>query len=177
MSTAPSAKPLFRYVPGKGTFAAIECVNYTATLATAFSTSDQVLVAGTAVNVRHDVAPLTFGISVVTGANGFFWVPATGIYKIIPSVQLLGVGNGIITIWIKVNGVNVPNTSTATAYKTGDESVITCEYILPLNSSDQVQVWCRATTNAVINEIPAGGAGADAYPAAPGVITNMYRIR
>jgi hypothetical protein len=177
MSTAPSAKPLFRYVPGKGTFAAIECQNYTATLATAFSTSDQQLVAGTAVNVRHDIVPFSYGISVVTGTNSFFWVPARGIYKIIPSIVLKGVGNGNITIWIKVNGVNVPDTSTRTAYKTGDEVVITCEYLLPLEPSDQVQVWCLATTDAVIDHIDAAGTGSNAYPATPGVITNIYRIR
>jgi hypothetical protein len=114
---------------------------------------------------------------VTTGANSYFQVPDTGIYKIIPSVQLLGVNNGAITVWIKVNGSNVPDTATLTHYKNGDEMVITCEYLLDLNTNDQVQVWCLATTNTAINYIAAGGSPPNDYPAAPGIITNMYRLR
>ena len=171
--------PLYRYIPGVGKVTAVECSTPpTATCATAFSTSDQLLTAGTAANISHDTIPFSYGITVVPGANGYFQVPSAGVYKIIPSVQYLSAGNGSIVIWIKVNGTNVPDSSTITLYKNGEEGVITCEYLLSLNANDQVQVWALArTANCNVNYIEAGGSGANAYPAAPGIITNMYRIR
>jgi hypothetical protein len=150
---------------------------YTTNYASAYSTSDQPFTANIAQNVRHDVVSMSNGITVTTGANGFFKVPSTGIYKIIPSVQMLGSNNGSITIWIKVNGTTLSDSATLTHYKTGDESVITCEYLLSLSANDEVQIWAVATTTTFnINYIPGGGVAPNDYPAAPGVITNMYQI-
>lgn len=179
MSTAPRGSILFRYTPGVGRVAAVECgTSPTATCATAYSTSDQLLTAGTAALVLHDTVPFSYGIATTTGASGGFSVPTSGVYKLIPSLQCLGAGNGSITIWIKVNGTSVPATSTRTAFKTNDETVITCEYLLELNGGDSVQVWALAqSANCTIDFIAAGGSGANAYPSAPGVITNLYRIR
>ena len=170
---------LYRYIPGVGKVAAIECgTSPTSTCMTAFSTSDQLLLAETAGNIAHTSVPFSYGITVVTGANGYFRVPAAGVYKIIPSIQFLSLGNGSIIIWIKVNGNNVPNTSTVTLFKNNEEGVITCEYLLELNENDQVQVWALSqAANCNINYVSAGGSGVNAYPAGPGVITNMYRIR
>lgn len=181
MSTAPRGSILYRYTPGVGRVAAIECgtsSSLTSTCATAFSTADQTLTAGTAALVLHDTVGFSYGITTTTGAGGSFTVPTAGVYKVIPSLQCLGAGNGNVTIWIKVNGTNVDNTSTNTAFKQNDEVVITCEYLLSLNAGDSVQIWALATSaNCTIDFIVAGGSGANAYPAAPGVITNMYRIR
>lgn len=77
-----------------------------------------------------------------------------------------------------MNNSNVDNSATQTHFKQNDEIVITCEYLLELNAGDSVQVWALATSaNCTIDFIAAGGSGANAYPAAPGIITNMYRIR
>ena len=150
----------------------------TETCATAFSTVDQPLVAGTAANVVHSTVPFSYGITVVTGANGYFQVPASGVYKIIPSLQILGGGNGRVIIWIKVNGENVPDSATLTLFKNGEESVVTCEYLLELTANNQLQIWAiTAAANGSVEYHNAGGSGVNAYPAAPGVITNMYRIR
>lgn len=180
--TTPGAV-LFRYTPGVGRVATIPCCPApdapTATCATAYSTSDQTLAHGTAALVAHDTVPFSYGITVTTGANARFTVPARGVYKIIPSLQYVGNnGNAGITIWLKVNGTNVADTATYTVVKNGEEGVITCEYLLEMNAGDFVQVAALATTqNVIVNYIAAGGSGANAYPAAPGVITNMYRIR
>jgi hypothetical protein len=101
-----------------------------------------------------------------------------GIYKFIPSLQCLGSGNGTLTIWIKVNGASVADTATRTAFKQNDETVITCEYLLELGAGDSVEVWALSSSaNCVIDYIASGGVAPNDYPAAPGVITNMYRIR
>lgn len=179
MSAAPRGGILYRYVPGTGRVASVECSpNLTSTCATAYSTSDQVLTAGTVAIVRHDVADFSYGIMTTTGADSRFTVPTTGVYKIIPSLQCLGGGNGTLTIFLRVNGANVENTATRTAFKQNDETVITCEYLLELNISDFVQVCALAqSANCTIDYIEGDGIAPNTYPAAPGVITNMYRIR
>ena len=183
MSTIPPLRgtPLYRYIPGVGRVAAIECVStggVTGTCATAYSTADQTLTLDVAANIQHDVVGFAYGISVVTGANGYFKVPTAGVYKIIPSVQYLGSNNGELVVWIKVNGTNVPDSATLTHFKNNDEGIVTTEYLLELAANDEVQVWSIAlNTGCDINYIAAGGSGANAYPAAPGIITNMYRIR
>lgn len=183
MSTAPRGSILFRYVPGVGRVSTIPCCPApdapTATCATAYSTTDQTLAHGTAAVIAHDTVSFSYGITVTTGANARFTVPATGVYKIIPSLQYVGNnGNAGITIWLKVNGTNVPDSSTYTVVKNAEEGVITTEYLLEMNAGDSVQVAALATSqDVVVNYIAGGGSGANAYPAAPGVITNMYRIR
>ena len=179
MSTAPRGSILFRYIPGVGKVAAVECgTSPTATCASALSTVDQTLTAGSAVNIGHDTVTLAYGITATTGSNFSFRVPATGVYKIIPSFQYLAEGNGNLTIWIKVNGVNVPNSTTFTLMKNNEEGVVTTEYLLELVAGDQIQIWALAgVATTIVNYVAAGGSGADAYPAAPGIITNIYRIR
>lgn len=151
----------------------------TSTTASAFSTSSQILVAGTATNIAHDTVSFAYGgATVVTGANGYFQVPTAGVYKFIPSIQFKAAGNGKLTVWIKVNGNNLPNTATLLDAPNNSQGVFTTEILLELNANDQVQFWGLATSfDLDVTYLPAGGSGANAYPAAPGVITNMYRIR
>lgn len=176
---------LFRYTPGVGKVAALDCCGTsrsggtTSTCATAFSTSSQTLVAGTAANIAHDTVPFAYdGIVVVTGTNGYFQVPAKGVYKIIPSIQYLTAGNGSLTVWVKVNGTSVTNSATLLNTTNNNQGIFTTELLLELNANDQVQIWGLAQSqNCVVTYLAAGGSGANAYPAAPGIITNMYRIR
>lgn len=151
--------------------------NATNTIATAFSTSNQGLTGGISTLVRHDVVPFSYGITSSTGPTGAFVVPTGGIYKCIPSLQIRGANNGNIRIWLKNNGSNIPDTGTDTAYKTNDAVVITCEYLLDLSANDTIQVWTQASTNALVEYLPAGGVGSNAYPACPGVITNIFKLR
>ena len=175
---------LFRYTPGVGRVAAIDCcgangTNLTGTTASIYSTSSQTLVAGTAANIAHDSAFFTYGgITFVAGANGYLKVPATGVYKVIPSIQYLTAGNGTLRIWVKVNGNSVPDSATLLNTTNNSQGVFTTELLLELNANDQVQFWGLAGSHdCVVTYLSGGGSGANAYPAAPGVITNMYRIR
>jgi hypothetical protein len=139
----------------------------------------QTLLHGTAANVVHTTVPFSYGIVTSTGPTGGFTVPESGIYKIIPSIQFLTTtGNGGLAMWIKVNGSNSADTSTFLATKNNEQGVLTTEYLLDLLASDQVQVWALATAHdVVLTYIASGGTPPNDYPAAPGVITNMYRIR
>lgn len=185
MSTAPRGSILFRYTPGVGRVAALDCcgtsggTSPTSTTATAFSTSTQTMVAGTAANIAHDTVPFAYGgITVVTGAFGYFQVPTAGVYKLIPSIQYKAAGNGKFTVWIKVNGSNVTNSATLLDAPNNTQGVFTTEILLELNANDQVQIWGLATSfNLDVTYLSGGGVAPNAYPAAPGIITNMYRIR
>jgi len=105
-------------------------------------------------------------------------VPSAGVYKIIPSLQLNPTHPGHIHVWLKVNGTNAANTGTYLAFKTGEYQVFTTEILLELNANDQVQVWAQPSINgSVIQYIAAGGTPPNDFPAAPGIITNMYKLR
>jgi hypothetical protein len=147
--------------------------------ATARSISSQTLAANISENLQHDVFDFAYGITGATGATGYFQVPSAGVYKIIPSLQLNATGNGNIHVWLKVNNENVANTTTYLTFKNNEKQVFTTEILLELNASDQVQIWAQASVSGgVIEYIGAGGGtGANAYPAAPGIITNMYKLR
>jgi hypothetical protein len=150
---------------------------HTSIYASAYSTADQSISAGIASNVAHDTAGVSSGITITTGASGYFTILETGIYKIIYSVQVLGAGNGGISVWLKVDGVNVPDSTTFTLYKNGEESVICTEYLLSLTAGQELQVWAASSgATCIINYIPPGGTSPNNYPAAPGIITNIYRI-
>ena len=147
----------------------------TAICASAYSTASQLFTANTSVNLRHDIADLQYGITVTTGPSGYFQVPSAGVYKIIPSLQLRGTDNGHIHVWLKVNGNNVENTTTYLTFKNNEYQVFTTEILLELNVDDHVQVWAQASVaGEVLQYIPAGGTD---YPAAAGIITNMYKLR
>lgn len=148
--------------------------NSTSICATAYSTSSQTLSANTPVDIRHGVVGFAYGITVSTGASGYFQVPSAGVYKIIPSIQIRPSGSGNIHVWVKVNGINVPNSATYLSLKTGDNQVFTTEILLELNADDQVQIWAQSSINdTLIDDI----AGNEVIPAAPGIITNMYKLR
>jgi hypothetical protein len=150
----------------------------TATCASAYSTASQSIAANVSENLQHDVVGFAYGINVTTGTTGYFQVPSAGVYKIIPSLQLNPTSNGNIHVWIKVNGTNVPNTATYLTFKNGEKQVFTTEILLELNTNDQVQIWTQASVSGgVVEYIVGGGTSPNDYPAAPGIITNMYKLR
>jgi hypothetical protein len=174
-STGPILAILFALVAVIISTVAYNKVIPTQTFITAYSDIDQAITGGTAANVQHTQSNLSNGIDLVTGTGSYFQVHKSGIYKIIPSVVFLG-GNpkDTLFIWLKVNGVNVPDSATATKYANGDEGVITTEYILQLQKEDTIQIWAFVAggSTATIKTIAANAT----YPRTPGIITNMYAL-
>jgi hypothetical protein len=150
----------------------------TSICATARSAASQGLTANVSENIQHDEVDFAYGITASTGPSGYFEVPSAGVYKIIPSLQINPTGNGHLHVWLKVNGTNADNTATYLAFKNGEYQVFTTEILLELQANDQVQVWAQSSvTGGVIQYIGAGGTSPDDYPAAPGIITNIYKLR
>jgi hypothetical protein len=103
-----------------------------------------------------------------------FQVTNSGVYKLLYSIQFEGTSNGQLAVWVVVNGNPVANSSTYTAFKNGDEGIITCEYIVSLNANDVWEWNCEAVGGSVdLAVIPA----TPSIPLAPSIITNAYRLR
>ncbi len=147
---------------------------YTTTYASAYSTGDTSLTAASpSVQIITNTTVASSGISVVNGAGGYFEVPATGIYKYLISIQIVGVTSGSAVIWPIVNGANVTYSGSSLTFKNNEDHLFTCEYILSLTTSDKVTTVGVATSGScTIKTVPATGV----RPAIPGIIANMYRL-
>ena len=141
------------------------------------SSTTQTITAGTPTLIDHYNVSLSNGISASPPATTpfqAFEVANTGVYKLLYSVQFLGDGNGEVAVWLVVNGNAVGNSSTYTAFKNGDEGVITCEYIVELQAGDTWSWGVEAIgSNVDLVVIPA----TMTIPLCPSIITNAYRLR
>ena len=152
--------------------------SYTETFITADnSNTSQTITAGTPTLIDHYAVPLSNRISASPPATTpfqSFEVTDAGTYKLLYSVQFLADGNGEIAVWLVVNGSPVVNTATYTAFKNGDEGVITCEFIVALASGDTWSWGVEAIGSNVDLEVIAPTLS---IPVAPAIITNAYRLR
>ena len=79
-----------------------------------------------------------------------------------------------IFIYIKVNGVSVPNSSSQVAIQGSTAEIFPfCEYILDLNAGDYVEVFVYSSDATVTATFMQSTIN---YPAVPSIITNVYRI-
>jgi hypothetical protein len=150
--------------------------NPTETLISAYSTTIQTITAPTP--ILHDGISISNLINPATPAPGFSgFVPTyTGIYKAMYSIQFLGItGNDTLIVWAVVNGTAVADSATYTAFKNNDTGVIVTELIVPLNAGDVFE-WYAATQGGTPVDIQYY-APVPPIPAAPGIITNMYKLR
>ncbi len=183
MSTVPplSGPPLYRYIPGVGKVGACISgptgppgVTLTSTYISAYSTVDQTLSASPT-GISHQGVFGSNGIT-LTPPSTQFNIATTGTYKVLYSMQYLGTsGNGTIAVFFKKNGNNIADSSTYTKYNNNDEGLITAEFIFDLTAGDTLEVF-GATTGGGTASIDYIAAVGSTIPAAPGIVTNIYRI-
>jgi hypothetical protein len=124
------------------------------------STTQTAVSANTAYPVKFNTIDLTNGVSVVNDGSSNptrITLANTGIYNIQFSLQLEKIGGGgnfTIDIWLRKNGVDIPNT-TGKVVLTGSANaspvVAAWNYVLDLAANDYVQLmWSTTNTNAVI---------------------------
>jgi hypothetical protein len=102
-------------------------------------------------------------------------IGVAGVYKVLASAQCdkTTINPGDIEMWIAVNGTAVPNSGTRTQINQNQESVMTVEWMTPLNKNDAVSIVLASA---------AGGLQALAIPAAapvpaiPSIIATVQRI-
>jgi hypothetical protein len=143
-----------------------------------FSTSDQV---ADAINTEKlmtvNNTDFSEGISVVDSSK--FTVEETGTYNLQFSAQLHrrpggGGGSADTTyIWLKKNGVVVPNSSTSLNISSGNYAVAAWNFFVELKYDEYVQLaWSTSNTNLVIEANGAVGPS----PAIPSLIVTMNQI-
>lgn len=105
--------------------------------------------------------------------------PITGTYKYDYSLQVdqSSGGTSIVEMWIRINGYDVPRTtSQVTLQGQTNEVFPMCSYILELEANDYVElVFVSAESSVVALSVPAWTTPTDAYtrPAVPSLIVNM----
>ena len=103
-----------------------------------------------------------------------------GVWKFSYSIQLdkSGGGTSHCDIWIRVNGINVPRSTSRTtvAGQTG-ENFVFCEYILSLNLNDTVEVCFSSPDNTMkATYFPSTGTPPNDIPAVPAIITTLIQL-
>jgi hypothetical protein len=123
-------------------------------------TTQTAVSANTAYAVKFNTTDLSNGVTVVNDGSGNptrVTLANTGIYNVQFSLQLEktgGSGNFIIDIWLRKNGVDIPDT-TGKVVLTGSANaspiVAAWNYLLDLSGGDYVQLmWSTTNNNAII---------------------------
>jgi hypothetical protein len=145
------------------------------------STADQPLAQNVPWVVQYTTTDGANGTTLQTGINGptELKVLLPGVYEVTASLQMLNTGGGgaTITFWLRLNGVNVPNT--ASSIEMGNNNNRTLPFvpiILPLAANDYIE-WVILSTgaNTSIEHFNAV-VGPPAVPAIPSVIASIKRI-
>lgn len=120
----------------------------------------------------------------VTVANSSeITVPQDGIYDLQFSAQLKNVDNTQheVTIWFRINGVDVPNSATqitVPARKTSNiygYAVASWNIFLDMNANQYVEIiWLPSSTQVTLEHLPASLS--PAYPATPSVIATVQQV-
>ena len=103
-----------------------------------------------------------------------------GVWKFAYSVQLDKNSGGVdyVDIWIKVNGTNIPRSSSrATIQSQNGEVFVYCEYILSLNLNDTIQVYFASPDDTVLAAYFAPqGTPPNDIPAVPAIISTLVQL-
>lgn len=145
------------------------------------STEDQTgsITAGTVITFTDtDVAD---GITLASGSQ--LVVPSDGIYNLQFSVQLKNLENAQhdVTVWFRVNGLDIPNSSThitVPARKSAGifgYAVAAWNIFLDMNANDYAEiVWLPNVATLTVEALPSSVS--PAYPAIPSVIATMNQV-
>lgn len=145
------------------------------------SSADQTgsITAGTAMTFNStDIAD---GVTLVSGSR--LTVPVTGTYNIQFSAQFENIENTqeLVTIWFRVNGVDVPNSATNITIPSRKTSniygyaVASWNIFLNLTANQYVEImWLPAIASVTLQALPAGVS--PAYPAIPSVIATVNQV-
>lgn len=141
--------------------------------------TQSIATAPTVTSLTYDTTDEALGGLVLQGTipTEFIYVPVSGIYRVMFSVQLnkqpSGGSTGDVYIWVAVNGTAVPNSATKSAVSNAIEEVMTVEVLVSANAGDRISIQADATNGGeeALAE-PASGS----RPAVPSIITIVQRI-
>jgi hypothetical protein len=126
----------------------------------------------TAYAMTFNATDLSFGVYIGAPTSRIY-VDSAGVYNVQFSAQLDKTSSpvGLLWIWLRVNGVDVPNSATQIRIQgNNDESVAAWNFLPKLNGGDYFQLmWAVDDTDIRIQAFPA----AAPVPAVPSVILTV----
>jgi hypothetical protein len=179
MSTIPplTGPPLYRYIPGVGKVASIQCGGITPLYGSFLSSTTQNATTTNPVAITY--SERTIGTINVNGSfpNSEIVIPTTGIFRVLFSAQCdSSSGTHYLEIFPVVNGTSVSKTNTRIRLNAASEACLVVEYILSFNANDKLQLFMiGSNTNARLLAITGGG-GTPVVPDVPSIIMNVTRI-
>ena len=181
MSVVPplSGTPLYRYIPGVGRVAAVQCGTSVTPLYGSFlsSTTQPVTVTNP---VAITLSERTLGSIDVLGGTypeSQVVIPTTGTYRCMFSAQCdSSSGTHYLEIFPVVNGIPVPDSNTRIRVSAAVESCLAAEYFLSFTAGDRFQMYMVGdNTNARLLAITRG-TGTPTIPDIPSIILTIQRI-
>ena len=178
MSTIPplTGPPLYRYIPGVGKVASIQC-GITPLYGSFLSSTTQNATTTNPVAITY--SERTIGTINVNGSfpNSEIVIPTTGIFRVLFSAQCdSSSGTHYLEIFPVVNGTSVSKSNTRIRLNASSEACLVVEYILSFNANDKLQLFMiGSSTNARLLAITGGG-GTPVVPDVPSIIMNVTRI-
>jgi hypothetical protein len=179
MSTIPplTGPPLYRYIPGVGKVASIQCGGITPLYGSFLSSTTQNATTTNPVAITY--SERTIGTINVNGSfpNSEIVIPTTGIFRVLFSAQCdSSSGTHYLEIFPVVNGTSVSKSNTRIRLNAASEACLVVEYILSFNANDKLQLFMiGSSTNARLLAITGGG-GTPVVPDVPSIIMNITRI-
>jgi hypothetical protein len=179
MSVVPplTGPPLYRYIPGVGKVASIQCGGITPLYGSFLSSTTQNATTTNPVAITY--SERTIGTINVNGSfpNSEIVIPTTGIFRVLFSAQCdSSSGTHYLEIFPVVNGTSVSKSNTRIRLNAASEACLVVEYILSFNANDKLQLFMiGSNTNARLLAITGGG-GTPVVPDVPSIIMNVTRI-
>ena len=180
MSSAPRGSILFRYVPGVGRVAAIDCGSAFSPLNGSFlSSTTQPVTTTNSVAITYSERTLG-DINTLNGAypSSQIVIPTTGVYRCMFSAQCdSSSGTHFVEVFPVVNGTSIPKSNTRVRVSAAVEVCLTTEYFLPLTAGDRFALHMVGdNTNARLVAITRGGGTPIVIPDIPSIILTIQRI-
>ena len=140
----------------------------------AFSNSSSITNAGANISSSIPYTTVDVDDGVTYTNNSRIQFPNNGIYNIQFSAQLDNtVGADTVYIWIKKNGVNIPNTAGAITAANNIKTIVAWNWVYSLLGSDYLEIaWQTTSGHAVISALPASGN----VPAIPSIIVTVTQV-
>lgn len=118
------------------------------------------------------------GVSVLNGSE--IVVSRDGNYNIQHSLQVVSNTNQIriLHLWARINGVNVPHSSTRLTIASKDEIVVPAwNFLYQMNSGDRFELMAMADGIGVsIESSPGNGVSPNTYPETPSAIITIHSV-
>lgn len=114
----------------------------------------------------------------ITNSNDQILFEYDGVYNIQFSAQIgkSGGGDNYIDIWLRKNGVDVPNSNTTTLIsKQQDKAVAAWNWVYAFNAGDKAQI-CWSSADTTMSLLAIGTQSGPTRPSTPSVILTVWKI-